>query len=319
MYRLAAHLVYWGKALIIHVMATANVYAIHPNLDMCRVLAISSSSSYPAHTAKDIVNRPSPDQSARPHHPSSSSSMSSHSKHVAPNSSHLPLPDLLTESAVERPLALAFNQLLLHPILSTKAILDLFCEFSVLRSLGEHVRRAVEQPQGPLTLPLALSSQSEGPLALALPLSSADVHADFIDKTQWLLQHRMLHHLHTYVYLLPLPLPSPLPRPDPRPFPSLLPLPTSHHHHHHPNAFNRPKLAEERRCSGQGNIHSQGTGEASSVEEGGGVQHLFKRLSPLFQGRHHLDEIMWRENMSRSALQAVLDAYSSVLVLCCRP
>eukprot|EP01083_Nonionella_stella_P270244 914957_1 len=41
---------------------------------------------------------------------------------------------------------------------------------------------------------------------------------------------------------------------------------------------------------------------------------LFKRLCSYFDGRHHLEEIMWRESVSSTDLKQVLDAYSGVLV-----
>eukprot|EP01118_Nematostelium_gracile_P001379 TRINITY_DN11411_c0_g1_i2.p1 TRINITY_DN11411_c0_g1~~TRINITY_DN11411_c0_g1_i2.p1 ORF type:complete len:472 (-),score=71.77 TRINITY_DN11411_c0_g1_i2:3-1418(-) len=41
---------------------------------------------------------------------------------------------------------------------------------------------------------------------------------------------------------------------------------------------------------------------------------LFQRLCPYFRGRHHAEEIMWRENVSREDLFAVVSKYSKIVV-----
>lgn len=42
---------------------------------------------------------------------------------------------------------------------------------------------------------------------------------------------------------------------------------------------------------------------------------LFRRLVPYFRGRHHLEEITWRENLARETVEALLAEYREVLVL----
>ena len=42
---------------------------------------------------------------------------------------------------------------------------------------------------------------------------------------------------------------------------------------------------------------------------------LFRRLVPYFRGRHHIEEIMWRENISRETVEAILTEYRQVLVV----
>ena len=44
------------------------------------------------------------------------------------------------------------------------------------------------------------------------------------------------------------------------------------------------------------------------------VYQLFKRLCPYFHGKHHVEEIMWRETVSRKAIMSVLANYGDVLV-----
>ncbi|TMW66785.1 hypothetical protein Poli38472_014097 [Pythium oligandrum] len=43
---------------------------------------------------------------------------------------------------------------------------------------------------------------------------------------------------------------------------------------------------------------------------------LFKRLCVYFHGQYHLEEIMWRENVSRSELRTVLSTYQDIIVCC---
>ncbi|XP_071965277.1 GATOR1 complex protein NPRL3-like isoform X2 [Antedon mediterranea] len=43
---------------------------------------------------------------------------------------------------------------------------------------------------------------------------------------------------------------------------------------------------------------------------------LFARLCPYFRGHHHLEEIMYLENVNRSQLHTILDKFSSVLFTC---
>lgn len=42
---------------------------------------------------------------------------------------------------------------------------------------------------------------------------------------------------------------------------------------------------------------------------------LFKRLLPYFNGQNSLPEILWRENISKEKLDAVLDKYSNILLV----
>lgn len=43
---------------------------------------------------------------------------------------------------------------------------------------------------------------------------------------------------------------------------------------------------------------------------------LFKKLCVYFRGQHHLEEIMWRENITRSELRSVLSAYGNIAICC---
>lgn len=55
------------------------------------------------------------------------------------------------------------------------------------------------------------------------------------------------------------------------------------------------------------------------LNDGSALHDLFLRLCPCFRGRHHTQEIMWRENVSKEELSKVLDTYQQVLVVCLLP
>jgi len=40
----------------------------------------------------------------------------------------------------------------------------------------------------------------------------------------------------------------------------------------------------------------------------------FEQVCPYFRGQHHLEEIMWRENISREDLFKILHKYELVLI-----
>ena len=43
---------------------------------------------------------------------------------------------------------------------------------------------------------------------------------------------------------------------------------------------------------------------------------LLCKLAPYFRGQHHIEEIIWRENIRREDLMTVLERYQSLLVTC---
>ena len=44
------------------------------------------------------------------------------------------------------------------------------------------------------------------------------------------------------------------------------------------------------------------------------VFRLFRQLCPYLHGKHHLEEIMWREYLNRKSVRLVLDTYRDFLV-----
>ena len=53
----------------------------------------------------------------------------------------------------------------------------------------------------------------------------------------------------------------------------------------------------------------------ASIADETPVYTMLKRLSPYFHGKHHVEEIMWRETVSRKAIQSVFATYSNVLLV----
>jgi hypothetical protein len=49
------------------------------------------------------------------------------------------------------------------------------------------------------------------------------------------------------------------------------------------------------------------------------VYQMLKRLSPYFHGQHHVEEIMWRETVSRKAIQSVFATYTNILCTTLHP
>jgi hypothetical protein len=50
-----------------------------------------------------------------------------------------------------------------------------------------------------------------------------------------------------------------------------------------------------------------------SIADDTPVYQMLKRLSPYFHGKHHVEEIMWRETVSRKAIQSVFGTYNNIL------
>ncbi len=72
-------------------------------------------------------------------------------------------------------------------------------------------------------------------------------------------------------------------------------------------------LSGTARASSSGNLKRKPSKENLSATQ---VHALLRRLhaNGYLQGRHHLQEIMWQEGISRKELQMVLSMYADVLV-----
>ena len=55
-----------------------------------------------------------------------------------------------------------------------------------------------------------------------------------------------------------------------------------------------------------------------SLDDGSRAYRLLRRLCGYFRGTHHVEEIMWRENVERFDVMNVLEKYKDFLVVCLR-
>ncbi|PRP77984.1 UPF0171 family protein [Planoprotostelium fungivorum] len=123
------------------------------------------------------------------------------------------------------------------------------------------------------------------------------VHREFVDTVVWMLQKDLILQLHTFVYLR-------VPPPQTNP------------------AQNPSQVA--RRQEEEGAMYPSSPiplkpWELTHLEKFNDKGPLFQtliRLCPYFRGRHHLEEIMFRMNISREDLNKVITKYQNVLICC---
>ncbi|CAN8002936.1 unnamed protein product [Ixodes hexagonus] len=172
------------------------------------------------------------------------------------------------------------------------------------------------------SLPTTLSQLND-------PMDLKNERKQLLQILVWMLQERVLMQLHTYVYLVP--------TEQPHGFLGSRPFLADHH------AAQRPATSQsdfsgsvpsEDSMVGSPSQSSQSSKCASdedlspadslSWEEQEAVnripayrnledRQLFVRLCPMFRGKHHLEEIMYEENVRRSHLLALLDKFREVL------
>lgn len=75
----------------------------------------------------------------------------------------------------------------------------------------------------------------------------------------------------------------------------------------------KPALAETRHAL---KLSEQELEYLAKIATTNPVYTLFKRLCVYFHGQYHLEEIMWRENVSRGELRTVLSTYQDIIVCC---
>jgi len=151
---------------------------------------------------------------------------------------------------------------------------------------------------------------SARPLAEHMSKLSSQYHTTFLAIVGWLLQHNLIVQLSIYIHLM-------------------IHTPSSN-----PAFANMPS-------GGSGSNTGSNTGSDAStpllypttpfplmpshltpqemalfenIDDNTKIFQLFKRLSPYFRGLHHLEEIMWRENISRDELNKILKKYKNFLV-----
>ncbi|EFA86403.1 UPF0171 family protein [Heterostelium album PN500] len=138
---------------------------------------------------------------------------------------------------------------------------------------------------------ILLRFSSARPLAEHISKFHQSYHVTFLQIVCWLLQHDLIMQLHTYIHLMITYRQQPTTSPN---TPLLyqtphFPMTPSHLLPHEIAFFER-------------------------IDDSTKSYLLFKRLVPYFRGQHHLEEIMWRENISREDLNKILKKYKSVLI-----
>jgi hypothetical protein len=116
---------------------------------------------------------------------------------------------------------------------------------------------------------------------------------DFVEVVVWLLQRDMLVQLHTYIYLI---------------IPSLSGTTVYDDWPSMSNGYPSAPIPLR--------PYERGYLEEFGLKDRGPTYLLFCKLAPYFRGQHHIEEIIWRENIRREDLMLVLEKYQSLLVTC---
>jgi len=111
---------------------------------------------------------------------------------------------------------------------------------------------------------------------------------DLVDVVIWLLQRDLLVQLHTYVFLI---------------------IP-----HIGVSAEDKDVIEDSNYPSYPIPLRPFEISYLERISERGLTFQLFQRLCPYFRGGHHIEEIMWRENITREELMKVLEKYQALLV-----
>ncbi|XP_059572327.1 GATOR1 complex protein NPRL3 isoform X2 [Alligator mississippiensis] len=261
-FQLAAHLVYWGKAIIIYPLCENNVYMLSPNASVCLYspLADRFSCQFPGHDLPSVLSK-----------------------------------------------------------------------FSLPVSLSEF--------KNPLAPPIQEASSAT---RLLHQTAQFGEETQLIQMVIWMLQHRLLIQLHTYVCLMVSPIEEDFRAQDEdMPFTTRVggrSLST-------PNAlsFGSPTSSDDMTLTSpsmdnssaelipggdsplnkrmtENLLASLSEHEREAILNVSAAQNpedlrMFARLLHYFRGRHHLEEIMYNENMRRSQLLMLFDKFRSVLVV----
>ncbi|EMP26509.1 Nitrogen permease regulator 3-like protein [Chelonia mydas] len=333
-FQLAAHLVYWGKAIIVYPLCENNVYMLSPNASVCLYspLADEFSCQFPGHDLPSVLSKFS-------------------------------LPVSLSE----------FKNPLAPPVQEGKPVAgqDRLFTCSVCSLLGYIVEKELEWQQVCISLytltlehkdvwcigtdPWALltkifaqectgmcTSYSGAPIRTKQLEECIIVLTQLIQMVIWMLQHRLLIQLHTYVCLMVPPNEEDFRAQDEdMPFTARVggrSLST-------PNAlsFGSPTSSDDMTLTSpsmdnssaelipggdsplnkrmtENLLASLSEHEREAILNVPAAQNpedlrMFARLLHYFRGRHHLEEIMYNENMRRSQLLTLFDKFRSVLVV----
>ncbi|KAG8196184.1 hypothetical protein JTE90_007912 [Oedothorax gibbosus] len=180
---------------------------------------------------------------------------------------------------------------------------------------------------GLFSLPISLSELND-------PMNSSYQQAQRVQMVMWMLRHRLLTQLHTYVYLIPpertsssncediaqatitmesLELSSSYQSED-----SLLSKDESEEEDDELSFREQDSVRLANLTPSERDAILRDAAFANSKDDLKYKEDLknFVRFCPYFRGRHHLEEIMYCENIRRSHLLSLLDKFRSILVTC---
>ncbi|EDO44918.1 predicted protein [Nematostella vectensis] len=160
------------------------------------------------------------------------------------------------------------------------------------------------------------------------PLASPQQQAEQVQMVVWMLQHRLLIQLHTYIFLVPSAQLEQQSDTQGRmrdrrrirwifggSFTDELPVYQDEEPLGGPGTSSSPEFGV------LNSVPSLTYSEMRSIHRVPAAKNeedlkLFARLAPYFRGRHHLEEIMYYENLRRSQLLTLMDKFRDVLYLC---
>jgi hypothetical protein len=151
---------------------------------------------------------------------------------------------------------------------------------------------------------------------LVHPLASS-LQREFVEVVVWLLRQDLLIQIHTFVFLL---------IPDPRDEDEI----ANENYHNtlynnnndnttttntNEDGFDEEVFQNAPYLLSPAGLKAHESDYIEKLNDNSPEYGLFKRLCPYFRGFHHLEEIMWRENVSRDDITKVLKKYQHILVL----
>jgi len=182
-----------------------------------------------------------------------------------------------------------------------------------------------------------------------LDLLAPSLHKDFIDVVIWLLQRNLIIQLHTFVHLM-IPTNAAIPETNSggEDLQSLRKETSTMKHPRNANALSEESLpsigihcSDDNRSNEEEDIQELSKVVAQlekvvslypaspsplkpyeksylqkQLEDKGPSFQLLERLCPYFRGKHTMEEILWRENISREEFSSILNRYSAILVSC---
>jgi hypothetical protein len=264
-FRLSAHLVYWGFGKVIDTITLRNIYQVNPqaNLRSQSALALAFRRKFPPHELSEVL------------------STFSGSRSISDYMKSLSTPKAKTE----------YIHMLIW-LLQQNFIIQLHrYVYFMIPSEGDHAADAME-PEGD-------SSYDENHSFGSNSRSSRSRNnTSFLGLTHALTDPQQLENFSLQSFMSSARSTATKPKPPPKTSTAMTTTTTV------TGASNPFALTDQERDY------------LDKIATTNPVYTLFKRLCVYFHGQYHLEEIMWRENVSRSELRTVLSTYQDIIVCC---